>query len=184
MDATLAIPGLHNVRNALAAAACAHAAGVSLASIGEGLSAFRPYTGRLQVKQTPNGITVIDDSYNASPAAVMAALAVLRDVRARRIAVIGDMLELGTLSADAHEEVGREAARSSDVLIGVGPLARTAVAAAKGAGLREAHTVADGAEALVLLKRLQRPGDVILVKGSHSLALDRLADALVRPVAV
>jgi UDP-N-acetylmuramoyl-tripeptide--D-alanyl-D-alanine ligase len=93
------------------------------------------------------------------------------------------MLELGALSADAHEEVGREAARSADVLVGVGPLARTAVEAAKRAGLREAHEVADGAEALVLLKRVQRPGDVILVKGSHSMALDRLADALVGPVA-
>ncbi len=112
----------------------------------------------------------------------MAALAVLREVRARRVAVIGDMLELGTLSADAHEEAGIEAARSADVLIGVGPLARTAVEAARKAGLRETYAVADGAEALVQLKRLQRPGDVILVKGSHSLALDRLADALVRPV--
>jgi UDP-N-acetylmuramoyl-tripeptide--D-alanyl-D-alanine ligase len=65
--ATLAIPGLHNVRNALAAAACAHAAGIGAQAIGEGLSAFRPYTGRLQVKQAPGGATVIDDSYNANP---------------------------------------------------------------------------------------------------------------------
>jgi UDP-N-acetylmuramoyl-tripeptide--D-alanyl-D-alanine ligase len=122
---------------------------------------------------------VIDDSYNSSPAAVLAALAVLRDIRGRRIAVIGDMLELGSMSADAHEEVGVEAAKSADVLIGVGELARTAVDAARRAGLRETHVVADGAEALVLLKRLQRPDDTILVKGSHSLALDRLADALV-----
>ena len=94
------------------------------------------------------------------------------------------MLELGAMSADAHEEVGREAARSADVLVGVGELARTAVETAKGAGLRDTHVVADGAEALVLLKRIARPGDVILVKGSHSLALDRLADALVGPVKV
>src|SRR2546428_488511 len=110
------------------------------------------------------------------------ALAVLRPVQARRVAVIGDMLELGTFSADAHEEVGREAATSADVLIGVGPLAETTVAAARRAGLKETHTVADGAEALLLLKRIQMPGDVILIKGSHSLALDRVADALV-PVA-
>jgi UDP-N-acetylmuramoyl-tripeptide--D-alanyl-D-alanine ligase len=110
---------------------------------------------------------------------VLAALAVLREVRGRRIAVIGDMLELGTMSADAHEEAGAEAARSTDVLIGVGELARTAVAAARRAGLSDTHVVADGAEALVLLKRLLRPDDTVLVKGSHSLALDRLADALV-----
>jgi UDP-N-acetylmuramoyl-tripeptide--D-alanyl-D-alanine ligase len=105
-------------------------------------------------------------------------------VRGRRVAVIGDMLELGTMSADAHEEIGREAARSTDVLIGVGELARTIVDTARRAGLKDTHTVADGAEALVLLKRAQRPGDVILVKGSHSLALDRLADALVGAVSV
>ena len=88
------------------------------------------------------------------------------------------------MSADAHEEIGREAARSADVLVGVGELARTAVTTAKGAGLRETHTVADGAEALVLLKRIVRPDDVVLVKGSHSLALDKLADALVGATAV
>jgi UDP-N-acetylmuramoyl-tripeptide--D-alanyl-D-alanine ligase len=68
--------------------------------------------------------------------------------------------------------------------VGVGELARTAVETAKRAGLRETYVVADGPEALVLLKRITRPGDVVLVKGSHSLALDRLADALVGPVKV
>ncbi len=75
--ATLAIPGLHNVRNALAAAACAHAAGIPPAAIGAGLSAFRPYSGRLQVKQTAAGATLIDDSYNANPDSVRAAIDVL-----------------------------------------------------------------------------------------------------------
>jgi UDP-N-acetylmuramoyl-tripeptide--D-alanyl-D-alanine ligase len=129
------------------------------------------------------GVAVIDDSYNASPAAVHAALAVLRDVPGRRIAVLGDMLELGSFSADAHEAAGQDAARSTDALIGVGELARTMVDAARAAGLAEAHRASDAGEALVLLRRLQRPGDTILVKGSHSLALDRLADALVGPVA-
>jgi UDP-N-acetylmuramyl pentapeptide synthase len=113
----------------------------------------------------------------------MAALAVIGSVPTRRVAVIGDMLELGTLSADAHEAVGQEAAKQSDVLIGVGELARTIVAAARAAGLRETYQVADGAEALVLLRRILRRGDTVLVKGSHSLALDELADALVQPAA-
>ncbi len=126
---------------------------------------------------------MIDDSYNASPAAVLAALAVLSSVGTRRVAVLGDMLELGTLSADAHESVGREAARSADVLVGVGELARTIVAAARGAGIGETHVVADSAEALVLLRRILRRGDTVLVKGSRALALDRLADALARPAA-
>jgi UDP-N-acetylmuramoyl-tripeptide--D-alanyl-D-alanine ligase len=126
---------------------------------------------------------VIDDSYNASPAAVMAALAVLGSASTRRVAVMGDMLELGTLSADAHEAVGVEVARQADVLVGVGGLAQTIVSAARKAGLRETHQVADRAEALMLLRRILRRGDTVLVKGSHSLALDQLADALVQPVA-
>jgi UDP-N-acetylmuramoyl-tripeptide--D-alanyl-D-alanine ligase len=93
------------------------------------------------------------------------------------------MLELGALSADAHEAAGREAAKQTDVLVGVGELARTMVGAARKAGLRDTHQVADRAEALMVVRRIVRRGDTILVKGSHSLALDELADALVQTVA-
>lgn len=182
-EVSVPLPGRHLLVAALAALGSARALGVPLDEAAVALATLERPRHRMEIRRGDR-ITVIDDSYNASPAAVTAALAVLRDAHARRVAVIGDMLELGALSADAHEEVGREAARSADVLVGVGPLARTAVDAAKHAGMKEAHAVADGAEALVLLKRLQRPGDVILVKGSHSLALDRLADALVRTVAL
>jgi UDP-N-acetylmuramoyl-tripeptide--D-alanyl-D-alanine ligase len=177
-EVVVPLPGRHVVVAALAALGSARALGIPLEEASIALGTLEQPRHRMEIRRAP-GLTVIDDSYNASPAAVMAALAVLREVRGRRIAVIGDMLELGALSADAHEEVGREAGRSTDLLVGVGELARTAVDAARRAGLREAHVVADGAEALVLLKRLQKPGDTILVKGSHSLALDRLADALV-----
>ena len=177
-DVAVPVPGRHVVVAALAALGSARALGVPLDEAAIALGTLEQPRHRMEIRRAPR-LVVIDDSYNASPAAVLAALAVLREVRGRRIAVIGDMLELGALSADAHEEVGREAARSTDVLVGVGELARTAVDAAKRAGLRETHVVADGAEALVLLKRLQKPDDTILVKGSHSLALDRLADALV-----
>ncbi|HUQ41296.1 MAG TPA: UDP-N-acetylmuramoyl-tripeptide--D-alanyl-D-alanine ligase [Candidatus Limnocylindrales bacterium] len=176
------LPGRHVLFAALAALGAARAIGVPLDEAAVALGTLEGPRHRMEVRRTGQ-LTVIDDSYNASPAAVLAALAVLREVRGRRIAVIGDMLELGTMSADAHEEVGREAASSTDILVGVGELARTSVDAAKRAGLRETHVVSDGADALVLLKRLQRPGDTILVKGSHSLALDRLADALVTAVA-
>ena len=172
------LPGRHVAVAALAALGSARALGVPLDEAAIALGTLEQPRHRMQIRRAGR-LTVIDDSYNASPAAVLAALAVLREVRGRRIAVIGDMLELGALSADAHEEVGREAARSTDILVGVGELARTAVEAAKRAGLRDTHVVADGAEALVLLKRLQKADDTILVKGSHSLALDRLADALV-----
>jgi UDP-N-acetylmuramoyl-tripeptide--D-alanyl-D-alanine ligase len=180
-DVRLPLPGRHVVVAALVALGSAVAVGVPLEEAAVALATLEQPRHRMEVRRGEH-ITLIDDTYNASPAAVLAALAVLRPIKARRVAVIGDMLELGALSADAHEEVGREAAKSTDVLIGVGPLAETAVSAARRAGLKETHTVADGAEALILLKRIQRPGDVILVKGSHSLALDRVADALV-PVA-
>ena len=182
-DVNVPIPGRHLVVSALAALGAATALGVPLDEAAVALATMERPRHRMEIRHA-DGITVIDDSYNASPAAVLAALAVLRDAGTRRVAVIGDMLELGTLSADAHEDVGREAARSTDVLIGVGELARTAVAAARSAGLDETYTVADGAEALVLLKRIGRRGDTVLVKGSHSLALDRLADALVGTVTV
>jgi UDP-N-acetylmuramoyl-tripeptide--D-alanyl-D-alanine ligase len=168
------------LENLLAAIATARAIGISWEGIDRGIREVKPAYHRGVIVPW-RGATIYDDSYNSNPYALSRALVLLRqaDVQGRRIAVIGDMLELGSMSADAHEEVGREAARSADVLVGVGELARTAVSAASRAGLRETHVVADGAEALVLLKRLQKPDDTILVKGSHSLALDRLADALV-----
>ena len=183
VDVSVPIPGRHIVVAALAALGAAVALGVPLDEAAVALATMERPRHRMEIRHG-DGITVIDDSYNASPAAVVAALAVLREASGRRVAIIGDMLELGTLSADAHEDVGREAARSADVLIGVGELARTAVGAARAAGLDDTYTVADGAEALVLLKRIERRGDTILVKGSHSLALDKLADALVGTVSV
>jgi len=179
----LPIPGRQLVPAALAALGAAHTLGVPLAEAAVALGTLEQPAHRMEVRRGP-GVTVIDDSYNASPAAVQAALAVLRDVPGRRIAVLGDMLELGSFSADAHEALGRDAARSTDVLIGIGELARTAVDTARAAGLAEAYWASEPGEALVVLRRMQQQGDTILVKGSHSLALDRLADTLVRPVAV
>jgi UDP-N-acetylmuramoyl-tripeptide--D-alanyl-D-alanine ligase len=182
VEVRLPLPGRHLVATALAAIGAASALGVPLDEAAIALSAMEAPAHRMSVRRTPE-LVVIDDSYNASPAAVAAALAVLGSVTTRRVAVIGDMLELGTLSADAHEAAGRDAARHADVLVGVGDLARTMVSSARAAGLRDAHEVADRAEALVLLRRILRRGDTVLVKGSHSLALDELADALARPVA-
>ena len=178
----LPIPGRQLVPAALAALGAAHALDVPLAEAAFALQTLEQPAHRMEVRRG-SGVTVIDDSYNASPAAVEAAFAVLRDVKGRRIAVLGDMLELGSFSADAHDAAGRDAARSTDILIGIGELARTAVDSARAAGLSEAYWASGLGEALVMLRRVQQPGDTILVKGSHSLALDRLADALVRPVA-
>jgi UDP-N-acetylmuramoyl-tripeptide--D-alanyl-D-alanine ligase len=181
-EVRLPLPGRHLVGSALAAIGAAVAIGVPMDEAALALSTMDAPAHRMNVRRTAD-LVVIDDSYNASPAAVMAALAVLGSVPTRRVAVIGDMLELGALSADAHEAVGQEAAKQTDVLVGVGDLARTIVSAARAAGLRDTHAVADRAEALVLLRRILRRGDTVLVKGSHSLALDELADALVQPAA-
>lgn len=172
------LPGRHLVTASLAAIGAAVALGVPLDEAALALGTLEPPAHRMSVRRAA-GVTVIDDSYNASPAAVHAALALLRSLPGRRVAVLGDMRELGTLSADAHEDVGRDAAASAELVIGVGDLAATIVAAARAAGHPAAHPAADAAEALVLLRRLLRPGDTVLVKGSRALALDRLADALV-----
>jgi UDP-N-acetylmuramoyl-tripeptide--D-alanyl-D-alanine ligase len=181
-DVRLPMPGRQGVPAALAALGVATELGVPLDEAAVALATMEPPAHRMSVRRTDE-LVVLDDSYNASPAAVAAALAVLGSAGGRRIAVLGDMLELGAFSADAHEDAGRLAARSADVLVGIGELARTMVGAARASGMRETYTVADAAEALMVLRRIVRRGDTVLVKGSHSLALDRLADALARPSA-
>jgi UDP-N-acetylmuramoyl-tripeptide--D-alanyl-D-alanine ligase len=176
-EVRLPVPGRHLVTAALAAIGAAISLGVPLDEAAMALATMEPPAHRMNVRRAVDHV-VIDDSYNASPAAMSAALAVLASVNTRRIAVLGDMLELGTMSADAHEAVGRDAARSADVVIGVGELARTIVSAARDAGHHQTYAVADRAEALLLLRKILRRGDTVLVKGSHSLALDQLADAL------
>jgi len=178
-EARLPLPGRHLVSAALAALGAAVALDVPLDEAVIGLESLERPAHRMSVRRKGD-LTVIDDSYNSSPAAVHAALAVLRDVRGRRVAVLGDMLELGTLSVGAHEAVGVDVAKSVDALVVVGELAATIAASAERHGLREVHRAADGGEALVRLRQLLRPGDTVLVKGSRALALDKLADALVR----
>ena len=178
-EANLPLPGRHLLTSALAAIGAAVELGVPLGEAVIGLGTLERPAHRMSVRRA-GSLTVIDDSYNSSPAAVAAALAVLRTVRGRRIAVLGDMLELGTLSVGAHEAVGVDVAKSADALVAVGELAATIAAAAERHGLRDVHRAADGGEALVRLRQLLRPGDTVLVKGSRGLALDQLADALMR----
>src|SRR5262245_28151098 len=129
-QATLSIPGLHNVRNALAAAAAAYAAGIDVEAIARGLTAFRPYTGRLQVKQTRDGATLIDDTYNANPDSVRAAIDVLASCPAPRVLVLGDMGEVGVQGAEFHREVGAYArAKGIASLLALGEATRDAVQA-------------------------------------------------------
>lgn len=176
-EARMPMPGRHLIVAGLAAIGAAVELGVPLDEAALALATMEPPAHRMSVRRA-DGLTVIDDSYNSSPAALHAALALLRGLRGRRVAVIGDMRELGTFSTAAHEDAGRDAARSADVLVGVGELARTIVEAARSAGIGDAHHAADAAEALVLLRRVVRPGDTVLVKGSRAIGLDAVADAL------
>jgi UDP-N-acetylmuramoyl-tripeptide--D-alanyl-D-alanine ligase len=169
-QATLAIPGLHNVRNALAAAACAIAAGISPASIGAGLSAFRPYTGRLQVKRGHGGITVIDDTYNANPDSVRAAIDVLATCPGPTALVLGDMGEVGEQGPQFHREIG-EYARAKRVtrLLALGAATPDAVRAF-GPGARHFDSVEQLVPAI--------EGKTVLVKGSRFMKMERVVAAL------
>jgi len=169
-DATLAIPGIHNVRNALAAAACAHAVGITASTIAQGLTAFRPYTGRLQVKQAVGGATVIDDSYNANPDSVRAAIDVLASCPPPTALVLGDMGEVGEHGKQFHREVG-EYARAKGVtqLLAMGEATRDTVAAF-GSGARHFVAVEE------LLRQIE--AKTILVKGSRFMKMERVVAAL------
>jgi UDP-N-acetylmuramoyl-tripeptide--D-alanyl-D-alanine ligase len=172
---TLAIPGLHNVRNALAAAACAHAAGIPAESIGAGLAAFRPYAGRLQVKKTVAGATLIDDSYNANPDSVRAAIDVLATQPAPTILVLGDMGEVGEQGPEFHKEIGAYArAQNISSLFALGDAAQHAVDAFGTAG-RHAKSLED---LLHAVRESASPKATILVKGSRFMKMERVVMAL------
>jgi UDP-N-acetylmuramoyl-tripeptide--D-alanyl-D-alanine ligase len=182
---TIAFAGRHNVVNALAAAAAGVALDLSLEDIARGLAAARPVGGR-GVWKRAGEVAILDDTYNASPLSVRAALETLatRRGRHRTIVVLGDMLELGALTEEAHREVGRlVAALPADEFVGVGRAAALAVEAARGAGLTESHHTATFEDTVAhLLKRLA-PGDVVLVKGSRGMRMERVVDALVARLA-
>ncbi len=171
----LPVPGIHNRVNAAAAAAVALALGIDLEDIRLGLAAFSPAPGRLEMKATPAGWTVIDDSYNANPASLYSALRVLSEMQGKRWLVLGDMKELGEDSRKMHAEVG-DAARSLGVerVFAVGELSDAAV-----------DSFGDGArhfedrESLIdaLLDEI-RPGINCLVKGSRSMGMERVVEAL------
>ncbi len=183
----LSVPGVHNVHNALAAAAAASDVAVPLALIASGLAGFTPVQGRMNLSPLPCGGSLLDDSYNSNPLSAKAALAALANLKGggRRVAVLGDMLELGANAAALHEDVGSESAKVADLVIAVGEFAENLCAAARRAGLRTDQVVAmnDAEEVVAYLKENQRPGDLILVKGSRGIRLDKVAAALRLPAA-
>jgi UDP-N-acetylmuramoyl-tripeptide--D-alanyl-D-alanine ligase len=164
---------------ALAVPAVGAALGIPAAEIARGLGRARAMPKRLEVLRL-GGTVVLNDVYNSSPRSMEAALDVMDEFAGRpRIAVLGDMRELGALSMEAHRRVGREVARRGiDTLIALGPLAADLAGAAGEAGLPcVVHTIAP-AEALEALRREIRPGAVVLVKGSRALAMEQIVNVL------
>lgn len=174
----LDMPGRHNLANALAAVAGAVCAGISPEEAVGRLNGFSAPAGRLRMEER-DGIRVLDDSYNANPDSLRAALEVFSKWgggSGRRAAALGDMLELGDQAERFHEEAGRRAAASGlDLLVAVGPLARRLLAAAWEAGLpRRAGRAVDSAEeAAEILREWLRPGDALLVKGSRAVHMEK-----------
>ncbi len=177
VSATIPAPGEHMVRNALLAVAAGIEFGLKLEECAEGLAATHLTGGRLS-HRILRGVTVLDDTYNANPDSMDAALKTLGDLPAagRRIAVLGRMGELGDHAAAGYERVGRKAARVVDALIAVGiettPLSDTA----RAAGLKEVHTTRDTGEAAGVLRNLAREGDLVLVKGSRAARMERVIE--------
>ena len=178
VDCRLHIAGRHNVRNAQAAAACALAAGVHLDAIGAGLSAFRPVKGRsrsaaLQVHG--RNVALVDDTYNANPDSMQAAIAVLAELPAPRVLVLGDMGEVGSQGPQFHAEIGAAAqAAGIEHVLAYGALMQHAVQACGSAGRHFSDKAALNEAVLALLPQ----AGSVLVKGSRSMKMEEVVQAL------
>ncbi|MGV1098068.1 UDP-N-acetylmuramoyl-tripeptide--D-alanyl-D-alanine ligase [Thiovibrio sp. JS02] len=183
--------GAHNVQNALAAAAMAHAAGIAFEDIAAGLESFRPADKRLQVQQLRGGIKLVNDAYNANPSSMLAALETMRhmDHHHKKVVILGDMLELGDHSEDAHASIGEAAARLKfDYLLAVGSFAEILVTAARKAGMPKNRALLfPNKEAICtwlengIGKGLLAPGDWVLVKGSRGMRMETITQPLLAP---
>jgi UDP-N-acetylmuramoyl-tripeptide--D-alanyl-D-alanine ligase len=175
VEATLRVPGVHNARNALAAAAAALAAGASPAAVSAGLTSFRGVKGRLQIRPATGGAVLIDDSYNANPDSVRAAIDVLAATPGRKILVLGDMGEIGGQAGQFHDEVGGYAkSQGVDQLFALGEQSELA---SRNFGAGGQHF--DSVEALLAVLAPQLDGDTaVLVKGSRFMRMERVADAV------
>jgi UDP-N-acetylmuramoyl-tripeptide--D-alanyl-D-alanine ligase len=183
-EATIRSPGRHQLANALAATAVGLCLDVEPERIAAGVSAATVSHWRMELLHGPNDLLILNDAYNASPQSMVAALETLADQIApgRRIAVLGDMRELGPLAEDAHREVGRRAVECGVArLITVGTLGREIAVGAEASGMPAEwiFTCSANAEAIQHLREELRPGDVVLVKGSRALQMEEIVQGLV-----
>jgi UDP-N-acetylmuramoyl-tripeptide--D-alanyl-D-alanine ligase len=175
-EVILPMLGLHNVMNALAAAAAARALDISLEDIKRGLESFKAVTWRMEIKVGKNGAKIIDDSYNANPVAMRYALDVLAKQEGKKIMVIGDMLELGDEAINKHKILGQQAkAAGVDKLLAYGSLSKYAV---EEFGINSAH-FSDKTRLIAELLTMLDPNTVVLVKGSRGMKLNEVVTALV-----
>jgi UDP-N-acetylmuramoyl-tripeptide--D-alanyl-D-alanine ligase len=176
--AQLPVPGLHMVQNALLAVVAGRVFGLSLEDCAAGLIAAPLAKARLQIKEI-GGVEFIDDSYNANPDSMKAALRTLVELPAdgKRIAVLGEMKELGSQSEQGHREVGETAAAFGiDRLIAIGNVAAAIAEAAEHAGLKNSAVVRSTSEAVELLREIAAPGDLILIKGSRAARTEQVIE--------
>lgn len=181
-DVTLLLPGTHQVRNALVAAAVGHALGLGLHEIAAGLARARQAKMRQEIIHLGE-MLVVDDTYNASPQSMQAAfdVVVLAGPARRRVLALGEMLELGPDSPEFHRRVGRQAAELLPaLLLAVGPNARWYLEGAAAAGLAPgaAAWASTTEEAIPLLRQAVRPGDVVLIKGSRGVEMEKVLEGL------
>ena len=178
----LGLVGEHNAMNAAAAFAVGQALGFSAETTIHGLESAKAHERRLNVVSAPGGITVLDDCYNANPGSMGAALEVLRDLAkqgsgGRAQAILGDMLELGAQENEAHRALGEQTARMAQRAAFFGPRSAHAFEAARAKGLQTAHFL-DLPKLMEWLRQDLKSGDVVLVKGSRGMRLERAVEAL------
>lgn len=182
VEVALPFAGLHFVEDFLAAAAAAHVLGVEPGTMTRVAAGLAPARHRGEVRRLGEGVVLLDDSYNSSPAALDAAVVALTLAPGRRrVAILGDMLELGDAGPALHREAGGALPGRVDAVVGVGPLSKELVAGAREAGLEaDATRHFDDAEAAVAaVGEVVRPGDAVLVKASRGLQLERVVGAIV-----
>ena len=177
VDVSAPLPGRHNLYNALAAATVGLADGLSLQEVAAALAAA-DVPLRLRVLSGPQGSTILDDTYNASPTSMLAALDLLDELPGRHLALLGDMLELGTFEEEGHRLVGERAARTTQILYTVGERGRIIGEAAQAAGHQEVRFLASKEKAAAAIRETLSEGDHLLVKASRAMALETVIEEL------